>query len=73
MLLSSWDGVAEHVLGRGSRGSSQASHSPASRCRRSTPDLLSATLGTVAIGGIWTGLAGGPFAARLAREVPHGA
>jgi hypothetical protein len=35
--------------------------------------LLSATLGTVAIGGIWTGLAGGPFAARLAREVPHGA
>jgi hypothetical protein len=35
--------------------------------------LLSAALGTVAVGGIWTGLAGGPFAARLAREVPHGA
>ncbi|MDO9708768.1 hypothetical protein [Paracraurococcus lichenis] len=30
-------------------------------------------LGTAAVGGIWLGLAGGPFAARLRREVPHGA
>lgn len=30
-------------------------------------------LGTVAVGGLWLGLAGGPFAARLGREVPHGA
>jgi hypothetical protein len=33
----------------------------------------SAALGTLALGGIWTGFAGGPFAARLTREVPHGA
>jgi hypothetical protein len=32
-----------------------------------------AALGTIGVGGIWLGLAGGPFAARLAREVPHGA
>jgi hypothetical protein len=35
--------------------------------------IASALLGTIAQGGIWLGLAGGPFAARLAREVPHGA
>jgi hypothetical protein len=33
----------------------------------------SAALGTLGMGGIWLGLAGGPFAARLTREVPHGA
>jgi hypothetical protein len=32
-----------------------------------------AALGTIGVGGIWLGLAGGPFAARLARAVPHGA
>ncbi|MBL6458730.1 hypothetical protein JMJ55_25680 [Belnapia sp. T6] len=35
--------------------------------------LPAAALGTFAIGGLWLGLAGGPFAARLRREVPHGA
>ncbi len=35
--------------------------------------IASAALGTLAVGGIWTGLAGGPFAARPAREVAHGA
>ena len=35
--------------------------------------LPAAALGTVAIGGLWLGLAGGPFAARLRKEVPHGA
>ncbi|RAI58010.1 hypothetical protein [Roseicella frigidaeris] len=34
---------------------------------------LSGLLGSLAVGGIWAGLAGGPFAARLRREVPHGA
>jgi hypothetical protein len=38
--------------------------------------LLSAALGTVAVGGVWAGLAGGPFAARLMHPTPeasHGA
>lgn len=33
----------------------------------------SGLLGAAAVGGIWLGLAAGPFAARLRREVPHGA
>ena len=35
--------------------------------------LPTALLGTLAVGGLWLGLAGGPFAARLRKEVPHGA
>lgn len=35
--------------------------------------ILSGLLATAAVGGMWLGLAAGPFAARLAREVPHGA
>ncbi|NOG70013.1 hypothetical protein [Roseicella sp. DB1501] len=35
--------------------------------------LLTGLLGCLALGGLWAGLAGGPFATRLRREVPHGA
>ncbi|MCO6417961.1 hypothetical protein JYK14_17605 [Siccirubricoccus sp. KC 17139] len=34
--------------------------------------VLSGLLGTVAVGGIWLGLAGGPIAARLTQEMRHG-
>lgn len=38
-----------------------------------TASIPAGLLGTLAVGGIWLGLIGGLLAARLGREVPHGA
>ena len=62
----------EWVAGETSFASSPA-HGPAHDYSVGTPDLVARATDAFTHSLAWAGLAGGPFAARLRREVPHGA